>query len=29
MMHRTTAGVSSARNMSHDDPQILTEPPLA
>ena len=27
MMHRTTIGVSSARSMSHDDPQILTEPP--
>ena len=27
MMDRTTTGVSSARSMSHDDPQILTEPP--
>jgi len=24
---RTRTGVSSARSMSHDDPQILTEPP--
>ena len=29
MMDRTTTGVSSARSMSHDDLQILTEPPLA
>ena len=27
MMDRTTIGVSSARSMSLDDPQILTESP--
>ena len=27
MMDRTTTGVSSVRSMSHDDPQILIEPP--